>query len=152
MTEDDEKERARYLEDWIKSHLVAGMNVELAEGKEYETLASTAEDNKISFKAVEGANEEAADWEKVTVQPGDARILAKKEVSLDAQDGTEGDAKVGLSSKRARTASSMFWTRFSGSDCAFMLCSKSGLCIFFMYLSCPLRPYQRNVSIFFGRP
>lgn len=77
ITEDDEKRNAEYLQDWTRMHMVAGTDVELAEGQEYESLAGDA--RKIGFKALDKADGEQ-DWEKVDVTPGDARIVAKKVV------------------------------------------------------------------------
>jgi len=76
-TEDDEKRNAEYLQDWTRMHMVAGTDVALAEGKEYESLAGDA--RKIGFKALSKADGEE-DWQTVAVTPGDARIVAKKVV------------------------------------------------------------------------
>jgi len=76
-TEDDEKRNAEYLQDWTRMHMVAGTDVELAEGKEYESLAGDA--RKIGFKSLSKADGEQ-DWRTVAVTPGDARIVAKKVV------------------------------------------------------------------------
>ena len=76
-TEDDEKRNADYLQDWTRMHMIAGTDIELAEGKEYESLAGDA--RKIGFKVLkQGDGKE--DWETVAVTPGDARIVAKKVV------------------------------------------------------------------------
>lgn len=78
-TQNEEKERAVYLEHWVKSHMISGTEVGLEPGTEYETLAGG--EHKISF-AQSLYSDGNVDWQSVLVQPGNARIVGKKEVCV----------------------------------------------------------------------
>lgn len=74
--EEEEKERAKYLEEWVRLHIAEGV-VELDgegwEGKEWQTLV---EDRKVGFSA-SGDNGEGR-----KVLPGDVEIVGVEEVSV----------------------------------------------------------------------
>ena len=80
LSTDDEKEQAGYLERWVQRHVVAGGDIALSDGTEVETLAG--EGKTIRFVVPAGqAGDAGNDWERVTLLPGNARIVDKKEVS-----------------------------------------------------------------------
>ena len=67
---EDEQDRADYLENWIKRHMIEG-KVELDEEKEYETLH---QGEKVSF--VKGSGEV-----KYKVMPGDVEVVEIEQVN-----------------------------------------------------------------------
>lgn len=74
--EEEDKEMLAYLEKWTQAYMVDGPDVKVEEGMELNTLAGG--DSKIAFTAGSEGGEQ--DWQKVLVQPGNARIVAAKEV------------------------------------------------------------------------
>ena len=77
MTEEEEdREMRAYLEKWTEGYMVDGVDIDLKEGSEVQTLAG--EQSKLTFVAHNKGGEQ--DWQKVRVQPGGATILAVKEV------------------------------------------------------------------------
>lgn len=69
----------KYLEAWLKRHVIAGTDVEVKAGKSYETLAG--EGAQIVFDEAPGSRSEE-DWQRCVVKPGNgARVLARKEAS-----------------------------------------------------------------------
>lgn len=74
--EEEDKEMLAYLEKWTQAYMVDGADVKVEEGMELDTLAGG--DSKIAFTAGSEGGEQ--DWQKVLVQPGNARIVAAKEV------------------------------------------------------------------------
>lgn len=77
MTEEEEdREMRAYLEKWTEGYMVDGVDIDLKEGSEVQTLAG--EQSKLTFVAHNEGGEQ--DWQKVRVHPGGATILAVKEV------------------------------------------------------------------------
>lgn len=81
--EEDAKMRA-YLEKWTSAYMVDGDDVELTPGTTVTTLAG--DDARLAFAVREDAGGSAS-WEKVVVQPGEARIISMKEVRFVIQAG-----------------------------------------------------------------
>ena len=66
----------------MQSHIVDGSDLKLHDGLEVETLAG--EDRKISFVSKDGQSQDGdQEWKTVLLQPGNVKILAKKEVRVD---------------------------------------------------------------------
>lgn len=66
-----------YLEKWTKAYMVDGVDFKLEDGIEVQSLAG--QDSRVAFTAAPEGGEQ--DWQQVLVQPGNARIVAAKEVS-----------------------------------------------------------------------
>ena len=67
---EDEQDRADYLENWIKRHMIEG-KVDFAEGREYETLH---DGEKVSFVKGDGVV-------KYKVMPGDVEVVEIEQVN-----------------------------------------------------------------------
>ena len=92
-----EKERFAYLEQWLKRHIVNGVDVTLEDGNTYTTLASGEE--TITVAAIDKSGDDG-DLTNYQLQPGGARILSKKEVSVQGACACEtGRLKTMLSSQ-----------------------------------------------------
>lgn len=79
MTEEEQdREMLAYLEKWTEGYIVGGADFVLEDGTELPTLAGG--ESRLAFEVSDGDGEH--DWQRVTIQPGGARILAAREVSL----------------------------------------------------------------------
>lgn len=74
--EEQDREMLAYLEMWTSSYFVDGADVQLKDGNQVPSLAG--EHRKLGF--TEGAPGGDMDWQKVVVQPGEAKIVAAREV------------------------------------------------------------------------
>jgi len=82
--EGKEKADKQYVEDWVKSHIVPENPISLTPSDAYDTLLSG---RQITFETVQ--KDEAKlwvqmveeDWQKVRVNPGQVRIVDKKQAT-----------------------------------------------------------------------
>ena len=87
LSTEDEQERAGYLERWVQRHVVAGGDIDLSEGVVVETLAGDGTTIRFVVDAAQAGDADGDndnDWRKVTLLPGNAKIVDKKEVSRAA--------------------------------------------------------------------